>query len=151
MFVGILIWIALNIDCYCKDAHFHYVNFPIDGHGNSFRLLISSEYLSSGTWSSFHTDHSQAWIELNQIFCIFHGYCTGCCSTNFFLRQFISFVHDGYWYLWVNFVYSNFSEAVFQLQKFWGGILGVAYIYYHIIHKLQYSDFFSNLYPLDLL
>ena len=30
-------------------------------------------------------------------------------------------------------------------------ILKVKFIYYHIMYKLRYFDFFSNLYPLDLL
>ena len=42
-------------------------------------------------------------------------------------------IKEGYWFVWVSFIYSLFAEVVYQQQEFSGRILGVAYVYYYII------------------
>jgi hypothetical protein len=61
----------------------------------------------------------------------FCGYCEESCFWIFFLSSFIIGIKGGYWFVWVKFI----SLYPTTLQKFSHRIFGVAYKYYHIIHK----------------
>jgi hypothetical protein len=37
---------------------------------------------------------------------------------NFFLSPFIIYVKEGYWFLWVDFISSHYTEVVDQLEEF---------------------------------
>ena len=72
-------------------------------------------FLSWDTWSSCHTDLSLVWLELSKIFYIIFDYYEGCCFPIFFLISTIIHIKEGYWFAWVDFIFSQFVEVVYQL------------------------------------
>ena len=89
-------------------------SLPNHKHGRSFHLVISLlQLLSSGTWSSCHTDLSLSWLELHQDILYHLWLLRRVLFPYFFLSLFILCINEGYWFLRVNFVSSHFAEGVY--------------------------------------
>jgi hypothetical protein len=111
--------------------------------GDLFIFWGLLQFLSSETWSSCHTDLPLAWLESHQdiLYCLW----LLCHFPNFFLSQFIFWIEESYWFVWVNFISSNFAELVYQLQEFIGGIL---WSLKYIIVWSTNSDIFTSSFPI---
>jgi hypothetical protein len=57
------------------------------------------------------------------------------CILSFFLSPFIICIKEEYWLVWVNFIFSHFTEVVYQLWEFFSWIIEVPYVYYRIIQN----------------
>ena len=103
-------------------------------HGRSLHLLRTLQFLSWETWRSCHKNLSLVLLELPQdVLYVICDYCEECCFPIFFLHPFIICIKEGYWFVWINFIFSHFDDVVCQLYKFSGRIIGITYVYYHII------------------
>ena len=119
---------------------------PIHKHGRSFHLLRSSlisffrdmKFWSYRSFTSLVKSHTK-------VFYIICDYWEGCFFPNFHLSLFILCVEKGHWFVWVNFISSYFTEAVYNvwisLVEFLGSLI------YTIISSVN-SDTLTSSFPI---
>ena len=133
---------SCNFDGYCIDSIdciqidiFTILLLPTYEHGRSFHLLRHSSisFFRDLKFLSCRSFTCLVRVTL-RYFILFVAIVKGVVSL-FFLSLFVICIKEGYWFVWVNFIFSHFSEVVYQLEKFSGRVFGVAYESYHIMCK----------------
>lgn len=125
-----LLWVC-RLNCFWLESHFYYTNT----NSWAWKILSSSDSLFNVFTVMFLSQKFfPCLVRITPTYLIlFDDVVKGVSSLISFLI-YLSFV--GYWFLWVNLVYSYFAGSVLSAVEIsWENFLRVIFVFYHAIYK----------------